>query len=154
MNIAYLLAGLAAAIVMLFVVLGVMSQSGGASGVVEGKLARCPLSPNCACSEFKDDATHYVEPIAFATSPQGDVLALLTAAVIDLGGIVRETREDYLAATFTSAVFRFVDDVEMRIDREHGLIHLRSASRVGYGDGGVNRKRGERLKRAVMDKLR
>jgi len=47
---------------------------------------------------------------------------------------------------FRSNVFRFVDDVEFLFDREKKLIHVRSASRVGYSDLGVNRKRVEKIR--------
>ena len=43
-------------------------------------------------------------------------------------------------------MFRFVDDLECRLDAENRVIHVRSASRVGYSDLGVNRKRVERLR--------
>ena len=53
---------------------------------------------------------------------------------------------NYIHATFTSRVFRFVDDVEFVIDDSASEIHFRSASRVGYGDMGVNRKRMEEIR--------
>lgn len=56
-----------------------------------------------------------------------------------------EQRADYLHATFTSLVFRFVDDVEFYVDSEARLLHYRSASRVGHSDFGVNRKRMQKL---------
>jgi uncharacterized protein (DUF1499 family) len=52
--------------------------------------------------------------------------------------------------TFSTAVFHYVDDVEVRFDKENNLIHLRSASRIGRSDFGVNRKRIERIKKAMM----
>ena len=63
-----------------------------------------------------------------------------------MGGSIQAEKTDYLAATFTSSIFRFVDDLEIRIDTGQEMIHLRSASRVGHSDGGVNRKRVELLK--------
>jgi len=54
--------------------------------------------------------------------------------------------DDYLHAEFTSAIFRFVDDVECLIDAANQTIHIRSASRVGYWDLGANRRRVERLR--------
>jgi uncharacterized protein (DUF1499 family) len=64
-----------------------------------------------------------------------------------MGGSIKVEKADYLAATFTSSIFRFVDDLEIRVDPDKNQVQLRSASRVGRGDGGVNRKRIERLKR-------
>jgi uncharacterized protein (DUF1499 family) len=60
-------------------------------------------------------------------------------------------KDDYIHAEYTSALFRFVDDVELYFDKAKKIIHVRSASRVGYGDMGVNRKRVEEL-RALFSK--
>ena len=57
------------------------------------------------------------------------------------------TMEDhYIHAEFTSAFFRFVDDVEFYFDSEAKIIHMRSASRIGYSDFGVNRQRMEKVR--------
>ena len=55
----------------------------------------------------------------------------------------------YLHAEFTSRFMHYVDDVEFLYDQAAGLVHVRSASRVGYSDLGVNRKRIESIRRAV-----
>jgi len=57
--------------------------------------------------------------------------------------VITSAQTDYIAATFTSRLFGFVDDLEIRIDTDAGLIHFRSASRVGRGDFSANRKRVE-----------
>lgn len=62
-----------------------------------------------------------------------------------MGGQVIREESGYLHAVFRSRVFRFIDDLELRLDREQGAIHLRSAARSGYSDLGVNRKRAEQL---------
>jgi uncharacterized protein (DUF1499 family) len=63
-----------------------------------------------------------------------------------MGGKIQEEHEGYLWATFTSKVFRFVDDVEFRMVSADGIVHVRSGSRVGYSDLGVNRRRVEKLR--------
>ena len=63
-----------------------------------------------------------------------------------MGGQVQTVDGDRLVATFTSRLFRFVDDFALRVDGSAGLLHIRSASRVGYGDFGVNRRRVERFR--------
>ena len=73
----------------------------------------------------------------------------LTKIITRQGGEVQQDDGSYLHATFTSPVFRYVDDVELRLDEDHGLIHIRSASRVGRSDFGVNRKRIERIIQAL-----
>jgi uncharacterized protein (DUF1499 family) len=70
----------------------------------------------------------------------------LREAIQTLGGTIEEERDGYLRAIVTSRVFRFVDDLECRMVVAVGVIHVRSASRVGYWDLGVNRKRVEALR--------
>jgi len=67
--------------------------------------------------------------------------------------IVRATPE-YLYAEFRSRIMRFVDDVEFALDAARGVIHVRSASRVGVRDFGVNRARVEALRGALAAALR
>jgi uncharacterized protein (DUF1499 family) len=62
------------------------------------------------------------------------------------GGKIQKEENGYLWTTFTTKVFRFVDDVELRMDETRGIIHVRSASRLGYSDMGMNRKRVETLR--------
>jgi uncharacterized protein (DUF1499 family) len=125
-------------------------------GVQDGTLTPCPASPNCVSTQADgNDATHYVEPIPFESI--GGTLENATRAV-ELAAQWVENREDgeiversdtYLRAVFTSDVFGFKDDVEVYAAQSEGLIHFRSASRVGQGDMGVNRKRYEDF-RAVL----
>ena len=133
------------AMVALFI-LSLISQYGQASGLVEAKLTRCPDTPNCLCSEYKADVDHYVEPLVISEQKATEVLSRLKTVILRMGGSINVEKPDYLAATFTSSTFRFVDDLEIRIDPHKNQVQLRSASRVGRGDGGANRKRIERLK--------
>jgi uncharacterized protein (DUF1499 family) len=116
-------------------------------GVRDGRLAPCPDTPNCVCSQ--DEApTHAVEPLRF----RGDAdaaWARLTSAVREMPrtAVLRAT-DDYLHAECASLVFRFVDDLEFRLDRDAKVIHVRSASRVGRSDLGVNRRRVEAVRAA------
>src|SRR4051794_12816252 len=86
-------------------------------GVKEGRLAACPSSPNCVCSQ-DEDAGHAVEPIAF-TADADEAWARLKRllAARPRTRVVSES-ENYLHAECTSLVFRFVDDLEFRLDRE------------------------------------
>ena len=121
--------------------------------LVEGKLSKCPDKPNCVCSEYKDNSSHSIDPIAIAQDSAVDNLTLLKNIIGEMGGEIQVEKSDYLAATFTLTVFRFVDDLEIRIDSTQGVIHLRSASRVGYSDMGVNKKRVELLKELFHSKV-
>ena len=118
-------------------------------GVQSGRLTPCPDSPNCV-SSFATDEEHRVEPLALDGDPTTALAALRQAietmprtAIVDAG-------EDYLHAEATSLIFRYVDDLEVLIDASAGKIHLRSASRAGYSDLGVNRKRVEALAAAYQ----
>jgi uncharacterized protein (DUF1499 family) len=127
-------------------VLGLMSQSGQAKGLAEGRLTQCPDKPNCVSSEFEADTTHYVEPMMFTQTIEAEILSRLKNAIREMGGSIQLETDNYLAATFTSSFFKFVDDLEIRIDFDQNLIHMRSASRVGHKDRGVNKKRIEQLR--------
>jgi len=116
-------------------------------GVREGRLRPCPLSPNCVSSQ-STDREHYVEPLSYS-SPKPGAMAALKKIILQKKRtkIVNETGT-YLHAEFTSALWRFVDDVEFSFDESAKLIHMRSASRVGHSDFGVNRKRVEDIRKS------
>ena len=137
---------IAASIIVLFI-LGVISRSGKAPGLVDGHLSRCSHKPNCVCSEHKDDIRHYVDPIIIPENIASDTVTVLKNVLLDMGGSIQAESDNYLSSTFSSSIFGFVDDLEIRIDSVQKVVHIRSASRVGYGDGGVNKKRTELLKK-------
>ncbi|MCW8904317.1 DUF1499 domain-containing protein [Sedimenticola sp.] len=141
--------GITVAVIMLFFILGMVSRSGEPPGLVGGMLSRCPDRPNCVCSEYAEDTAHHILPVSIPPDNQQDILPLLKSIIGEMGGTVLFEREGYLAATFNSVVFRFVDDLEIRIDTTRQLIHIRSGSRVGYSDGGVNTKRTEQLRTRI-----
>ena len=114
-------------------------------GVRDGRLAPCPSSPNCVSSQAGDDV-HRIAPFPF-TGTAGAATGRLTAIVRSLPRTtVVAVTETYLHAEFRSAVFRFVDDVEFLADESAGVIQVRSASRVGSSDLGVNRRRIEAIR--------
>lgn len=121
--------------------LGKQSAAGLAPGLVDDQLARCPQTPNCVCSEYPDDTDHYIAPLDKEVSVEA-----IEALVKRLGGQVVSQSDHYVSAVFVSSIFRFVDDVEFRIDPLKGLVHIRSASRVGRSDLGVNRDRAEKIR--------
>lgn len=121
---------LAVTITLVACVRGHFSKSGNPPGLVNGKLAPCPNSPNCAIYSTNVDA-----------ASAANKWAALQAAIKSTGGVVNTQNENYLAATYTSKLMKFVDDLEAHWDAEENTISLRSASRVGYSDLGVNQKR-------------
>ena len=138
-----------------FFILGKYSQKGQAPGLVNGSLSKCSEKPNCVCSEYKDDVDHYVLPI-YIESSEGQNMAKVVSIIKEMNGVIQIEKENYVAATFTSSTFGFVDDFEIRIDTNidtnKSVIHFRFASRVGYSDGGVNKKRVEQFK-ALYSKI-
>ncbi len=115
------------------------------------KLQLCPDTPNCINTEYADQSGHYFPPLVYPESKKSQIMSLVKTTISDMGGKVETLTETYLAATFTSSIFRFIDDFEIRNDVDENKIQIRSASRVGYSDFGVNKKRvelfSERLKK-------
>lgn len=133
--------------VVLLAIRSAMSQRPTNLGVQDGKLAPCPSSPNCVSSQT-DSEQHAIEPLAF--EPGFKVKEAIVGALSSLPRtVIIEEADDYVYAESTSLIFRFVDDVEVWIDRENNLLHFRSASRTGYSDMGVNRSRIEKLKSSI-----
>jgi uncharacterized protein (DUF1499 family) len=122
-------------------------------GVHDGRLAPCPSSPNCVSSRSAD-ARHRIEPLLLV----GDVDAGWAALWEHVAGLPRtrviEHRPLYLRAECRSALFGFVDDLELLLEPETARVQVRSASRTGHGDLGVNRRRVEDLRRALAARLR
>jgi len=124
-----------------FYMLGNMSKTGKAPGLVAGRLSACPDKPNCVSSEISGDPSHYTSPLRYPASMSEETMALIKGIIQEVGGEITSEEGAYISATFTSAFLGFVDDVECRNDRVNHTMHLRSASRVGHSDFGVNRKR-------------
>jgi uncharacterized protein (DUF1499 family) len=130
-------------IVLMLITLGIMSQKVPELGLKDGKLRPCPNKPNCVCSEAYAGTAgqNVIEPVAIDGRDADNAWQALRAGILAEGGKIENESGLYLHATFTSPVFRFVDDVEARLDRHAMRIHLRSASRIGHSDMGVNRRR-------------
>ena len=111
-------------------------------GIINGRLAPCPESPNCV-SSFATDEIHRIEPLIATLADVEQVLRGLAEANII------EVADGYLYAEFTSRIMGFVDDVEFQADPAGGLINVRSASRLGYGDLGANRNRIESIRASL-----
>lgn len=116
-------------------------------GLADGRLRPCPASPNCVCSQDADEG-HKIEPLRFEGTPE-EAMARLKSVINQMPRTnIVTSGDNYLHAEFTSAVFRFVDDVEFAVEPHSKLIQFRSASRVGYSDFGVNRRRMESIRAA------
>ena len=116
-------------------------------GVKDGKLSPCPSSPNCVSSQSPaGDEEHYIQPLTYSGSPESARAALISVIESMKRTKIITVTDDYIYAEFTSRLFRFVDDVEFYIDDSAKTIHVRSASRLGKSDLGVNRKRIETIR--------
>ena len=142
------LAALTAIPILALAILSATSRRPSNLGPVKGKLCVCPESPNCVCSG-DDSQSRGIAPIAW----KGDPLVGLERLERIIANIPRTKSEMmpdqlYLHAEVTSAWFRFVDDVEFLVDPAAEVIHIRSASRAGRSDFGVNRQRVEAIRRS------
>lgn len=148
----YVLLAVLAAVILLPVlgILAVRASSGRPAtlGVKDGQLAPCPNSPNCVSSQSLDEA-HRVKPLPLSM-PAAQAIDMLQQVLAEVPRIrVVTVRDGYLHAEATSRLIGFVDDVEFLVDEDVGVIHVRSASRVGYSDLGVNRARVEQIRSAL-----
>ncbi|MDI1277164.1 DUF1499 domain-containing protein [Methylobacter sp.] len=109
------------------------------------QLPPCPSSPNCVSSQATD-ADHAIAPFKIVGNIEEAWAALKKALISQSRTVITDETGDTLHAQATSLVFRFVDDIDAILDTDARLIHIRSASRTGYGDFGVNRKRVEMLR--------
>lgn len=117
-------------------------------GVGSGKLTPCPPTPNCVNSQGVDD-NHKILPFACEGTEQEAKERLLEVLKSEARAKVITANDRYVRVEFTSLLFRFVDDVEFYISKTptgSTIIDIRSASRLGSSDLGVNRKRIERLR--------
>ena len=111
----------------------------------EKQLPPCPSSPNCVSSQATD-VGHFIAPFKIVGAAEDAWAALKNALLSQSRTVITEESGGRLHAQATSLVFRFVDDIDVILDGDAKLLHIRSASRIGYGDFGVNRKRMERLR--------
>lgn len=113
-------------------------------------LPPCPPTPNCVSTEAAEPSRR-MEPIPFTGSAE-EAVARLAATVERMpGGRVVRREGDRVHAEFTSRLLRFVDDVDLVVDREAHVVRFRSASRTGYWDLGANRRRMERLRSEFLE---
>lgn len=119
-------------------------------GLQSGKLAPCPSSPNCV-SSLSQNAQQKIAPFAYNSTP-AQAIANLKQVIQSFGHakIITET-DRYLYAEFTSTWMGFVDDVEFLVDEAKKVINVRSASRLGESDLGVNRQRIETIRAKLTE---
>lgn len=113
-------------------------------GQLNGQLPPCPDSPNCVSSQAADEG-HRIAPLVFRGAPEVAFARLKDQLGRRSDTTIVEERDGYLRVELRTTFF--VDDGEFLLDREHQVIQVRSASRVGYSDLGKNRRRLEEIRR-------
>lgn len=116
-------------------------------GARDGLLSSCPASPNCVSSQAVDERQR-IAALEFSGNPDTafERLKLVLGQRNDTT-IIKE-QPDYLQVELRTVFF--VDDGEFLLDRERNVIHVRSASRLGYSDLGKNRSRMEDIRRQFL----
>lgn len=117
-------------------------------GVATGKLMQCPDKPNCVNSQETNEE-HSIAPIVGYNTQADTKQQLIDILNNTSNAEIKEVKDDFIRAEFVSKIFRFVDDVEFyfpKTDSQEVIIHVRSASRVGHSDLGVNRDRIEEIR--------
>lgn len=121
-------------------------------GLRDGKLKPPSRTPNSVSSQADLWPDHpqreyaRIAPLAFSGEAAAAMARLRGVVEALPGARVVEARDDYLYATFTTRLMKYTDDVEFTPDRAAGVIHVRSASRLGRKDFGVNRARIEAIR--------
>ena len=114
-------------------------------GVKDGKLKPCPGPPNCVNSQAVDER-HAIQGFSYTGSPDSARTKLLNLLSNTKDVAIISVKDDYVYTEFSTRLLRYVDDVEFYINDQEKIIHVRSASRLGYSDLGANRKRIENLR--------
>ncbi len=113
----------------------------------DGKLAPC----ESACvSSLSREPGHRVEPFTYQGRREDARQTLLRVIRNTPDAKIVSEAGDYIHVEFTSPLMRFVDDVEFLFPKVERIVHVRSASRVGYFDFSANRERVERLRLAFF----
>ena len=117
-------------------------------GVHDGRLAPPKRTPNNVNSQIDKnaDARHYIEPLRYPGDARQAWAALRRIVEAMPRVHMVKAEPDYIYAEFTSKLMGFVDDTEFYLDQKAGVIQVRSASRLGHGDRGVNRGRIEYIR--------
>ena len=126
-------------------------------GVKDGRLKPPSVTENSVSSQaslYPDHPQlHYAQIAPFELKGDGPATIARIKSVVEAmpGAVVVESRPDYLYAQFTTKVLQFVDDVEFWYDPANQAVQVRSASRIGRRDMGVNRTRVETVRAALQE---
>lgn len=121
-------------------------------GVTAGLLKPCPTSPNCVSSQAEPaDSQHYIAPLAYHGNRMDTQLAIESYFLDQGNAQIITSQLGYVHLQVKSAILGFIDDVEFYLPDGDSAVQVRSASRVGYSDLGVNRARIEALRKHLAN---
>jgi uncharacterized protein (DUF1499 family) len=134
----------------IFMVSSVSGAGAEGLGATKDKLAPCPDSPNCVSTQ-SEGKRHAMEPLPYLQTREASRERILSI----LKGMKRmqivKLTESTIHVEFRTALWKFVDDVEFLFDDEARAVHFRSASRVGYYDFGLNRRRMKEISERYLE---
>lgn len=138
----WVLALLVVLVIGFFIYINVNNKPPEGLGVTDGLLKACPASPNCVSTQStSDDADHYIEPIIYKGDAKDIQLAIESYMLSKNNARIVSQSLGYVHFEVTSRLIGYIDDVEFYLPEADSVVHVRSASRVGYSDLGVNRAR-------------
>lgn len=138
-------------LVAAFVYININNGTPEELGVTNGQFNVCPESPNCV-SSLSDisDEQHFVEAISYQVSRPQMQLALEKYLLSTSKYRIVKSELGYLHTEVESDLIGFIDDVEFYLPKNENVIHIRSASRVGFSDFDVNRNRVRQISAALV----
>ncbi|WP_019613050.1 DUF1499 domain-containing protein [Psychromonas ossibalaenae] len=121
------------------------------SGLSGSSFTACPASPNCVSSDSDaGDSEHFIAPLRFESSPEKAWSAVREEMQVLARTTIIAEKKNYLHFEVRSAFWGFVDDVKLQLRPNEGIIAVFSASRSGYYDFAVNRKRIENIRNKLL----
>ena len=127
----------------------IISSCTGKAPTTIGQFSICPGTPNCVSTK-NINTKNYILPIYYKGSRDKAKRFLLLAIKPIKSVSIKKELDQFIHIEVTSRIFGFVDDVEFYLN-EPGIIHFRSASRIGYSDLGVNRERMETIRKTFQN---
>jgi|GEM_PF-2576765 len=100
----------------------------------------CSSTSNCISTTEDPSQENYIEPIPYTEPKEMAYSKMVRVIESRQGCVIKTKKENYIWAECTSAIFKFVDDLEIIFNMKNE-IHMKSASRKGKLDFGVNKKR-------------
>ncbi|QUX92769.1 DUF1499 domain-containing protein [Marinomonas sp. A3A] len=121
-------------------------------GVTDGELMPCPSTPNCVSTQASpEDLDHYAEPVVYTGDRMKTQLSIESFMLNKGNTHLVSSTLGYVHFEVKSPLVGYIDDVEFYLPAADSVVHIRSASRVGYSDFGVNRERVRQIQSLLVD---